>query len=155
MRCLRLLVLAYPEAAGGSVRPRVQSSVVADHAAGVFADRFPGHAAAFAGDRRALGKWLDATPRDDWARHDPQGMTVAHLAVLRGHLPCLELLLSRGFPIDAEDARGWVVLEDAIAKRDRAATRAIMERKVRFGKRNGTERSGRCGDIAKSSIACT
>uniref|UniRef100_A0A8C8XJQ2 Uncharacterized protein n=1 Tax=Panthera leo TaxID=9689 RepID=A0A8C8XJQ2_PANLE len=47
------------------------------------------------------------------ARRDPAGRTPLHLAVLRGHVPLVRLLLQRGAALDAGDSLGLTPLHHA------------------------------------------
>lgn len=62
-----------------------------------------------------LRRW----PRDRWKDKDPQGNTVLHVAVLLKQRAVVRALVAADFPLTAENSRGWMPLEEAVALNDR------------------------------------
>ena len=51
----------------------------------------------------------------DWYEVDPRGLTVLHVAAIRGHRQCVEVLIDKGCPASVRDAHGWTPLDQVIA----------------------------------------
>lgn len=85
---------------------------------------------------------LRQLPRERWKDLDPQGNTLLHVAVLRRRRACVAALIEVNFPLTAENSRGWMAVEDAVALNDRemvkllyiamlaSMKRAVREKKV-------------------------
>lgn len=74
------------------------------------------HRAAFHNDLATLEKingWTEAK----WFETDARGLTVLHVAVLRGHKDAVACLLGKGCPRGVRDAFGWTPLDHALASR--------------------------------------
>jgi ankyrin repeat protein len=61
------------------------------------------------------------------AARDPQGNTALHVAVLRHSLGAVRALLAAGASPEAQNARKWTPLDEAIALKDREAVKLLLE----------------------------
>ena len=75
---------------------------------------YPLHAAVYEGDLEAAMSWLHRHPTHLHLL-DSEGDSLMHIAVRRGNIPIVRLLLSVGFDINCRSADDWTVLEEAHA----------------------------------------
>jgi len=84
------------------------------------------HSAVYEGDADAVTRWLLQHPTHLHLL-DGQGNSVLHLAVRRGHLELVRMLLASGFDVNCRSAAGWTVLEEAQACASQPIIRCIFE----------------------------
>ena len=87
---------------------------------------YPLHAAVYEGDLEAAMSWLHRHPTHLHLL-DSEGDSLMHIAVRRGNIPIVRLLLSVGFDINCRSADEWTVLEEAHACASPQVLKAVYE----------------------------
>ena len=87
---------------------------------------YPLHAAVYEGDLEAAMSWLHQHPTHLHLL-DSEGDSVMHIAVRRGNVAMVRLLLSVGFDINCRSADEWTVLEEAHACAPPQVLKAVYE----------------------------
>ena len=89
-------------------------------------DPYPLHAAVYEDDSEAAMSWLHRHPTHLHLL-DSEGDSVMHVAVRRGNIAIVRLLLSVGFDINCRSADDWTVLEEAHACAPPQVLKAVYE----------------------------
>lgn len=55
------------------------------------------------------------------------GLTPLHVAAMRGHAECINLLIDAGAPLRAKSSNGWRALEEAICYEHLPAVRTLLK----------------------------
>ena len=87
---------------------------------------YPLHAAVYEDDMEAAMSWLHRHPTHLHLL-DSEGDSVMHVAVRRGNIAIVRLLLSVGFDINCRSADDWTVLEEAHACAPPQVLKAVYE----------------------------
>ncbi|KAL1456904.1 hypothetical protein WDU94_001591 [Cyamophila willieti] len=73
------------------------------------------HQAVFAKDIQKISSLIRSLPPSALAERDRHGNTPLHLAVMLGHIECVQLLLSHGAPVKVKNNKGWSPLAEAVS----------------------------------------
>ena len=87
---------------------------------------YPLHAAVYKGDLEAALGWLHRHPTHLHLL-DSEGDSVMHIAVRRGNIAIIRMLLSVGFDVNCRSADEWTVLEAAHACAPPQVLKAVYE----------------------------
>ena len=109
-----------------AVYSRLLRAVMATPRARRMGEPYPLHAAVYEGDLEAALSWLHRHPTHLHLL-DGEGDSVMHIAVRRGNIAIIRLLLSVGFDINCRSADDWTVLEEAHACAPPQVLKAIYE----------------------------
>lgn len=109
------------------------------------------HKATFENDLAKLTT-ISGWSENRWYEPDPRGMTLLHIAVLRGHLEAVATLLGAGCPCRVRDARGWTPLDHAQVTGQRECAKLLIEREAKC---NQVDDAGSCfGPDCRLQLRC-
>lgn len=93
------------------------------------------HESVFKGDVRKVAALLRT---HDVSQKDNRGNTPLHIAVMKGHKECVQLLLAHGAPVKIKNSQGWSPLAEAISYGDRQTIASLL-RKMKQQSREAME----------------
>lgn len=100
-----------------------------------FRNKYELHESVFKGDVRKVAALLRT---HDVSQKDNHGNTPLHIAVMKGHKECVQLLLAHGAPVKIKNSQGWSPLAEAISYGDRQTIASLL-RKMKQQSREAME----------------
>ncbi|GIX81657.1 ankyrin repeat domain-containing protein 13C [Caerostris extrusa] len=97
--------------------------------------RYELHEAVFENDLMRVASSLRT---HDVAQKDLHGNTPLHIAVMKGHKECVQLLLAHNAPVKVKNRQGWSPLAEAISYGDRQTISSLI-RKMKLQSRESME----------------